>query len=182
MEKNRKASMNVTAKNKQTNMWQEILREVMTQKRIDDANIFVFGNKLTGKKSLFRILNEEFEQQDDELKKSLSIEEEAAKYGLVDYTYLHIKNTNEENSDCIGKYNVWIFNDYITKQKILSLIKPENIINSVCLIMVDLSRPWLIKSDLIQWTNFIKEVFGNLCEKLPEEKQKLIKENGKYFL
>ena len=182
MEKNRKASMNVTAKNKQTNMWQEILREVMTQKRIDDANIFVFGNKLTGKKSLFRILNEEFEQQDDELKKSLSIEEEAAKYGLVDYTYLHIKNTNDENSDFIGKFNVWIFNNYITKEKFLSLIKPENIINSICLIMVDLSRPWLIKSDLIQWTNFIKEVFENLCEKLPEDKQKLIKENGKYFL
>ena len=182
MEKNRKASMNMPAKNKQTNMWQEILREVMTNKRLDDANIFVFGNKLTGKKSLFRILNEEFEREDEELKKSLVIDEESSKYGLIDYTYLHIKNTNEENSDFIGKFNVWIFNNYITKEKILSLIKPQNIINSVCLVMVDLSRPWSIKSELVQWGNFIKEVFEKLCEQLPEDKQKSVKENGKYFL
>ena len=175
----RKTSMNANQKNKnQTNMWQEILREVMTNKHLDDYTIFVFGDKMSGKKSLFRILNEELEQNNEELKKTLSIEEEATKYGIIDYTYLHIKNKTGENnnSEIIGKFNVWIFNDYIDKQKFLSLIKPEYIINSICLIMVDLSRPWSIKENLIKWTNFVKEVFENLIQKLPEEKQKQLKE------
>ena len=174
----RKASTNINQKKNQTNMWQEILREVMINKQLDDYNIFVFGDKMTGKKSLFRILNEELQQDNEELKKTLTIEEEATKYGIIDYTYLHIKNkiNDNNNSEIIGKFNVWICNDYIDKQKFISLIKPQYIINSICLIMVDLSRPWLIKQNLIKWTNFVKEVFENLIQNLPEEKQKQLKE------
>lgn len=174
----RKASMNIKEKKNQTNMWQEILREVMVNKQLDDFSIFVFGDKMTGKKSLFRILNDELQQNNEDLKKTLIIEEEASKYGIIDYTYLHIKNKTEanNNSEVIGKFNVWISNDYMDKQKFLSLIKPQYIINSICLIMVDLSRPWLIKENLIKWTNFVKEVFENLIQNLPEEKQKQLKE------
>ena len=47
-------------------------------------------------------------------------------------------------------------NDFIDKEKILALLKPEYISNSICLIIVDLSRPWLIKESLIKWCKFIK--------------------------
>ena len=70
-------------------------------------------------------------------------------------------------------------NDFIDKEKILTLLKPENILNSIILIMVDLSRPWLIKQSLIKWVNFVKEIFNDLMSKFPEDKQDEIKENGK---
>ena len=49
----------------------------------------------------------------------------------------------------------------------------------MCLIMADLSRPWLIKSTLLKWTKFINEIFSEIISKFPEDKQQEIKENGK---
>jgi hypothetical protein len=36
--------------------------------------------------------------------------------------------------------NIWIANELIDKEVFQTVIKPENILNSVCLIVVDLSR------------------------------------------
>ena len=178
MDNKRKISINQPVK--VTNMWQEILREAMPKKDIENTNVYVFGDKMTGKKSLFRIMNRSiFSDDDDSYKRLLQIDEESSRFGLIDYTFLNIKNTTEEYSEVIGKLNVWIMNDFIDKEKILTLLKPENILNSIILIMVDLSRPWLIKQSLIKWVNFVKEIFNDLMSKFPEDKQDEIKENGK---
>ena len=178
MENKGKTAINQPSKT--TNMWQEILREAMPKKDIENTNVFVFGDKMTGKRSLFRIMNRNLiSDSDDENKRLLQIEEEASRFGLVDYTYLNIKKTLEEDSEVIGKLSVWIMNDLIDKAKILTFLTPENIVNSICLIMVDLSRPWLVKQSLIKWVELVKEIFGDLISKLPEDKQNEMKENGK---
>ena len=148
MEIKRKNSINQPIKS--TNTWQAILRESMPKKEIESTNIFVFGDKMTGKSSLFKIMNRIiFTDNDDSYKRLLLIDEESSRFGLLDYTYLNIKNISEEYLDIIGKLNVWIMNDFIDKEKILKFLKPEDIINSMCLIMADLSRSWLIKSTLL---------------------------------
>jgi hypothetical protein len=178
MENKRKTSINMPGKS--TNIWQEILREAMPKKEVENSNIFVFGDKMTGKRSLFKIMNRSvFSDDEDSYKRLLQIDDESSKFGILDYTYISIKNTSDENSEVIGKMNVWIMNDFIDKEKILKFLKPENIINSICLIIVDLSRPWLVKSSLIKWTKFIQEIFGEIISKFPEDRQKQIKENGK---
>ena len=147
---------------------------------IDNTNVFVFGDKMTGKRSLFRIMNRNLiSDNDDENRRLLQIEEEASRFSLLDYTYINIKKTLEEDSEVIGKLSVWIMNDLIDKAKILTFLTPENIVNSICLIMVDLSRPWLVKQSLIKWVELVKEIFGDLISKLPEDKQNEMKENGK---
>ena len=178
MENKRKTSINMPGKS--TNIWQEILREAMPKKEVENSNIFVFGDKMTGKRSLFKIMNRSvFSDDEDSYKRLLQIDDESSKFGILDYTYISIKNTSDENSEVIGKMNVWIMNDFIDKEKILKFLKPENIINSICLIIVDLSRPWLVKSSLIKWIKFIQEIFGEIISKFPEDRQKQIKENGK---
>ena len=118
----------------------------MPKKDIENSNIFVFGDKMTGKRALFKVMNRSvFQDDEDQYKRLLQIDENSAKFGLLDYTYISIKNTSDEDSEVIGKMNVWIMNDFIDKDKILKFLKPENIINSICLIIADLSRPWLIK-------------------------------------
>ena len=177
MEK-RKISINQQVKS--TNMWQEILREAMPKKEIEDTNVFVFGDKMTGKRSLFKIMNRTiFSENDDSYKRLLQLDEESSRFGLFDYTYLNIKNRSEENSEIIGKLSVWIINDFIDKEKILALLKPENIVNSVGLIFVDLSRPWQIKQSLLKWCDFVKDIFGEIISKFPEDRQNEIKNNGK---
>ena len=179
MENKRKTSINQPLKS--TNLWQEILREAMPKKEIENTNIFVFGDKMTGKRSLFKMMNRIIftDDDDDSYKRLLQIDEESSRFGLLDYTYLNIKNTSEEYSEVIGKLSVWIMNDFIDKEKILKFLKPENIINSMCLIIADLSKPMLIKSTLLKWTKFINEVFSDIISKFSEDKQKEIKENGK---
>ena len=55
------------------NIWQEILDESTTKKDNEEANIFVFGDKFTGKKSLIRIMNREMASQDYDYKKSVAL-------------------------------------------------------------------------------------------------------------
>ena len=178
MESKRKTSINVTGK--PSNMWQEILREAMPKTEIENTNVFVFGDKMSGKRSLFKVMNRNiFSENDDSYRRILQIDEDSSRFGLLDYTYLNIKNSIEENSEVIGKLSVWIMNDFMDKEKLLKLINPGNIVNSICLIIADLSRPWLIKQTLLKWTKFIQEIFNEIISKFPEDKQNEIKENGK---
>ena len=178
MDFKRKTSTNQPIKT--TNMWQEILREAMPKKEIENTNVLVFGDKMTGKKAFFKIMNRIiFDENDDSYKRLLQIDEESSRFGLFDYTYLNIKNTSEENSEIIGKLNIWIMNDFIDKEKLLTVLRPENIVNSIYLILVDLLRPWLIKESLTKWCGFIKGIFDEIISKFPEDKQNEIKDNGK---
>jgi len=176
MESKRKTSSAQPAKT--TNMWQEILREAMPKKQIENTNVFVFGDKSTGKRSLFNVMNRSiFTDGDDSYKRLLQIDEESSRFGLLDYTYINIKDNSEDYPEVIGKLSVWIMNDFIDKDKILAFLKPEDIIHGICLIMVDLSRPWLLKQSLEKWIKFVQEVFAQLISKLPDDKQEEVKQN-----
>jgi hypothetical protein len=120
-----------------------------------------------------------FTDGDDSYKRLLQIDEESSRFGLLDYTYLNVKDNSEEYPEVIGKLSVWIMNDFIDKDKILTFLKPEDIIHGICLIMVDLSRPWLLKQSLEKWIKFVQEVFAQLISKLPDDKQEEVKQNGK---
>jgi hypothetical protein len=120
-----------------------------------------------------------FTDGDDSYKRLLQIDEESSRFGLLDYTYLNIKDNSEDYPEVIGKLSVWILNDFIDKDKILAFLKPEDIIHAICLIVVDLSRPWLLKQSLEKWIKFVQEVFAQLISKLPDDKQQEVKQNGK---
>jgi len=183
MEKKRNNSI---TQQKSTNLWQEILKEANPNKEIENTNLFVFGDNMTGKRLLFKGMNraifEKFQDADDKKRENQRIEE-VAKYSLIDYTFLNIQDVpHDQDSEIIGKLNVWIMNYFIDKEKIKELIRPEDLLNSICLIVTDLSRPWMIKDSLIKWTNIIQETFGELIKNLPLKVQDKIKENGKIII
>ena len=166
-----------------TNLWQEILRQAMPKTETDNTNLFVFGDNMTGKRLLLKGMNraifENSQDLDDKKRENQRIEE-IAKFSMVDYTFLNIQDVpHDRNSEIIGKLNVWIMNFFIDKEKMMELIRPNDLLNSICLIIADLSRPWMIKDSLIKWTKLIHETFEELIKKLPENLQKKIKDNGK---
>ena len=162
-----------------SDIWQEILKESTIKKDNEEANIFVFGDKDTGKKSLIRIMNKEAAPQDYESKIAVNSEENKPLYGLMNYTHLVAKKILEDETE-INKIGVWITNEIIDKKTFLSLVKPENVINSVCLIVVDYSRPWNIINSLKKWCEFAFETFGNLITKLPlDVLNKIMKQSKK---
>ena len=176
---------NSITQQKSTNLWQEILKEANPNKEIENTNLFVFGDSMTGKRLLFKGMNRaifENNQDAEDKKRENQRIEEVAKYSLIDYTFLNIQDVpHDQNSEIIGKLNVWIMNYFIDKEKIKELIRPEDLLNSICLIITDLSRPWMIKDSLIKWTNIIQETFGELIKNLPPKVQEKIKEKSKSY-
>ena len=163
-------------------IWQEILKESTTKKEAEEANIFIFGDKDTGKKSLIRIMNKDAAPQDYESKTAVNSEENLPLYGLMNYSHLIAKKVLEDDTE-INKVGTWIMNDLIDKNIFLNLVKPKNIIKSVCLIVVDYSRPWNIINSLKKWCDFIYEIFGKLIIKLPFAQQtEMRKQSKKIFI
>jgi hypothetical protein len=160
-------------------IWNDILKEAMTKKDVEDSNIFVFGDRSVGKKTLFRLINQEINSKGEETKKTLVIDEISAKFGLIEYTYLNIKKLNEEDAEVLGKIGVWIVNDLIDEETFIKLIKPEFIMKSMCLIVLDLTRPNEMKKSLTKWLTYAYNVINKLLIKLPYDKQTEIRNKGK---
>jgi predicted AAA+ superfamily ATPase len=49
----------------QTNIWQDILQEAMSKKDLDESNVFIFGDRNVGKRTLIKIINKELLQKND---------------------------------------------------------------------------------------------------------------------
>jgi hypothetical protein len=48
---------------KQENIWQEILNSAMTKKDLEESNVFIFGDKFAGKRTLVKMINKELLQK-----------------------------------------------------------------------------------------------------------------------
>ena len=127
-------------------------------------------------------MNKEATPQDYESKMASNSEENGPLYGLMDYTHLIAKKILEDETE-INKVGAWLMNELMDKNTFLSLVKPKNIIKSVCLIVVDYSRPWNIINSLTRWCNFAYECFGKLSTNLPIDVQINIRNQSKkiYF-
>jgi hypothetical protein len=58
-------------------------------------------------------------------------------------------------------------------------VKPQYIINSIRLIVVDYSRPWNIINSLEKWSDFAYNTFGELITKLPLNMQNNLRKQSK---
>jgi hypothetical protein len=112
----------------------------------------------------------------------LNIEEEALKYGLMNYSHLTVKKTGDEDLETVNKVGVWLMNELIDVDTFLTLIKPKDILKCVCLVVVDYSRPWEIQNALKKWTDFIYTIFGKLLLKYPFDKQNEMRKKSKKIL
>jgi hypothetical protein len=48
---------------KQENIWQEILNSAMTKKDLEESNVFIFGDKFSGKRTFIKVINKELLQK-----------------------------------------------------------------------------------------------------------------------
>ena len=178
---NESKKQNLKSEKEKKNMWQEMLREANRKKEIEESNIFIFGDKFSGKKTLIKNISQRILLKDELKQNILEIDDTVSKFGLVDYTYLNIRNLNEEDSENIGKMGVWIFSELIDKETIQNLIKPEYLLKSCFVIVADLSRPVNLKSSIKKWLEFIYDTFSNIILKLSYDKQEKLRNDGKNF-
>jgi len=65
MNDNKHKNKDEKATESQSHIWQEILREAMTNKDLEDSHLFIFGDKNVGKKSIIKIINKEYLTKND---------------------------------------------------------------------------------------------------------------------
>lgn len=167
-------------KEEKKNLWQEILKDAMSKKEIEDTNIFVFGDKQSGKRTLIEQISKVIKEKRKE-DNSDDTELFSSKFGIIDFSNLPAINLNEADADVVAEYGVWIFNESIIDNnfKIIfdSLFEPKDILKCVCVIVADLSERWNIIPTFKKWTNFLHEHFGNLLQKFDYDKQTELKKN-----
>lgn len=96
---NPRGSLNLA--NPTTNIWQDILKESMTKKDLEESNVFIFGDKYSGKRSLIKYLNKELlhkHEFEEQQKREWGNDDIGSKYSLIDYTFIAVKKYNEYDS------------------------------------------------------------------------------------
>ena len=62
---NESKKQNLKSEKEKKNMWQEMLREANRKKEIEESNIFIFGDKFSGKKSLIKNISQRIALKDE---------------------------------------------------------------------------------------------------------------------
>lgn len=154
------------------NLWQSILKDVSkstTSHNDIKKTILVVGDEGSGKSTLIARL------QDRKYNK----EEHPTGTGL-EYTYL-IK----EEEDLSGRFGIYSLDGNVVHKNLLSFVANKDTIeDNMFVIVVDMSRPWLIMNSLQKWVNILKEHIESLGieeEKMTEMRTNVAKSIQKYL-
>uniref|UniRef100_A0A4W3KFP6 Dynein light intermediate chain n=1 Tax=Callorhinchus milii TaxID=7868 RepID=A0A4W3KFP6_CALMI len=151
------------------NLWSSILSEVSTRSRSKlpaGKNILVTGEDGSGKTTLIAKL-----QGVEDYKKGRGME----------FLYLDV---HDEDIDDHTRCNVWILDgDTYHKGLLKFAITPENVKDTLLILVMDMSRPWIAMDSLQKWTNVIQEHIDKLKippEEMKEMEQKLVNDFQEY--
>ncbi|XP_063308293.1 cytoplasmic dynein 1 light intermediate chain 1 [Pelobates fuscus] len=142
------------------NLWSSILSEVSTRSRSklpSGKNVLLMGEDGAGKTSLIGKL-----QGIEEYKKGRGME------------YLYI-NVHDEDRDDQTRCNVWILDGDLYHKGLLKFaMDAKSIRDTLIILVVDMSRPWLALDSLQKWASVIREHIDKL--KIPPEEMREMEE------
>lgn len=100
---------------------------------------------------------------DERVRKSYYLFSTLWNFGLTDHT----------------RCNVWILDgDTYHKGLLKFAVTTDNIKDTLLMLVVDMSRPWMVMDSLQKWTNVVQEYIDKL--KIPPEEMKEMEQNCKY--
>ncbi|GAA6087373.1 cytoplasmic dynein 1 light intermediate chain 1 isoform X1 [Tachysurus ichikawai] len=146
-----------------------ILSEVSTRSRSklpSGKNVLVLGDVASGKTTLVAKLQ--------------GVEEYMKGRGL-EFLYF---NVHDEDVDDIARCNAWVLDgDLYHKGLQKFAICVENLADSLAVLVVDLSRPWLALDSLHKWTSVLRDYLDKLRvppETMRELEHRLVKQFQEY--
>ncbi|XP_067862425.1 cytoplasmic dynein 1 light intermediate chain 1-like isoform X3 [Heptranchias perlo] len=153
----------------ENNLWSSILSEVSTRSRSklpSGKAVLVTGEDGSGKTTLIAKL-----QGVEDYKKGRGME----------FLYLDV---HDEDIDDHTRCNVWILDgDTYHKGLLKFAVTSDNIKDTLLMLVVDMSRPWMVMDSLQKWANVVQEHIDKLKippEEMKEMEQSLVKEFQEY--
>lgn len=141
-------------------IWKRLMNPVVSKSDSLTANVVVFGDSNSGKKSLINAMLKQSKQLNDlsSISEGSNLIEMKKKYEhvyILDFKYLSVPKENVEGSDELGKLNFYIFNDKYTIFK--QFLNEEVMKNLMIMLVLDLDRPESLTENFVSWISFINE-------------------------
>jgi len=158
--------MEETKQDKQENIWEKLLAEASSNKRLPDTQFIVLGEPSSGKAGILdKIFSKStFEASEHE---SLAAAEDARP--VLHYAYIDAvdPSSNDLDKDEIpSRISVWALGDDFFDNLLSIPLTPEKISNTMFAITIDLSRPWDLMKSLTKWVGVIERAVKKTKEKL----------------
>ncbi|XP_036371893.1 cytoplasmic dynein 1 light intermediate chain 1 isoform X2 [Megalops cyprinoides] len=151
------------------NLWSSILSEVSTHSRSklpSGKNVLVLGEDGAGKTTLAAKLQ--------------GVEEYMKGRGL-EYLYF---NVHDDDVDDQARCNAWILDgDLFHKGLQKFAVSSENLVDTVVLLVVDMSRPWIALDSLQKWASVVRDYIDKLRvppEEMRDMEQRLVRQFQEY--
>ncbi|KAI9993585.1 hypothetical protein PInf_015870 [Phytophthora infestans] len=144
-------------------LWQQMLRDCSVRSKLPVANLLVVGDAESGKSALLARLDEAKSTPSETADETHAVDTLLA-FKTLDVLDPRAKESGGDASeDVIAHIGTWSLNDLSLKDLIKIAVKPQTLQKTVVAIVLDLSRPWTIKSSLEQWLSALE---GQLLEQI----------------
>ena len=140
-----------------------------------DAYLFIVGDRSSGKTTLLNSFLKPSTQ--DHKDKSSSSSQVKPTEGL-DYTFARKTGTSMANVERKDVANIWEVSGTETFKKEVSqaeslFITPRQVATATVLIVVDLSKPWLVLSSLVEWLGRVRSRLDDVYDKFTRRGSKI---------
>ncbi|CAI5747510.1 unnamed protein product [Peronospora destructor] len=132
------------------NLWQQMLRDCSVRSKLPVANLLLTTDETHTVDTILA-------------------------YKTLDVLDPHANESGDDASeDVMAHICTWSLNDLTFEDLIKIAIKPQTLQKTVVAIVLDLSRPWTIKSSLEQWLSVLEgQLLEQINQLIPEERNEL---------
>ena len=157
-------------------LWQNLLRETAAKAKMQDSNLFVLGDRCSGKNSLLRKMRFRSEQTAAETGTDGSTHQFPESLA---FTYFPLFDPEDPESDSLGlptKVNVWSIGETSCAKLLRTAIPTASLEQTAVVVIVDLSRPYNVLTDLHKWLEVVEQTFKQPVADRPLAEQAALKE------
>uniref|UniRef100_A0AAV1T5R0 Dynein light intermediate chain n=1 Tax=Peronospora matthiolae TaxID=2874970 RepID=A0AAV1T5R0_9STRA len=144
--------------------WQQMLRDCSVRSKLPTVSLLLVGDTESGKSALVSRLDEAKGGHSEAAGSDPAVDSLLAFQTLdvLDPRALE-SGESQESDDVIAHVETWSLNDLNLKDLIKMVVKPQMLDKTVVAVVLDLSRPWTIKSSLEQWLSALE---GQLLDQI----------------
>ncbi|KAH7037520.1 dynein light intermediate chain-domain-containing protein [Microdochium trichocladiopsis] len=161
-------------------MWSSMLDSVASGKRLPEKNLLVLGGSVSSQRDFLESLSANqsrasLENQDHKVPP-------VANSFALGYTYYHVLDADQE--DVLARISLYLLSRPSASFTSLlqPLLTPQTIPNTLIVILLDWSQPWLWMRQLREWLLLLKTVIMSLspeCKEAMEENMNSWRERGR---
>ena len=160
------------ASKKKVNLWRQILSNVAKREDLKDSYLLLLGDKGCGKRSLVKEIDTKVVLSQN---KHMNAEQMGSDFAALNFSFLYVKDLCDKEQadirvtteDNLPRLNIWTLQDSEKGDLFESVLKPNDLANTVATIVLSLDTPWEMMQQLSKWLKVLqRSLFTNMLPKM----------------